>query len=427
MNGEDDDDAELEEDELALAWRNDTATARAPTANADWARGRFTGWKLRDTHIPLKVEPCEVQCPLVVCVDVAFYRHVLASKEEPSEETHVHLLCLGSARGAGSVAARVCKLVRDSSTATAKVAIPIDIFLRDGQVFAVYSRGHSGTDIAAALRSSAALSVEARDAVEAAGAIARSLSGVRQTVFEAGKGNALQACVATCFRLDLSSVPDFVAEAGAACESPLARGDCFSFSALLTKRSINAHPPLTPPRNCLSSLRACRTLDGTAISEWLVAFGAAPFSAAKNGDLSAHARKWRKVKLLSSAESTGKVGGQGGRDGGKGEDIASRVLRCILPEGEALGALCIVRGTSPRGAHGHVVVGRVVSAGIGGEGGIGAATATAAATTLSRDIELAFDPFPPGRGPSPTEKGEGGREEGGEMLRPPYVWAGFFS
>ena len=225
MERDEDDAVDLEEDELARAWEGRqasdvTATSSTSAASTDWARGRFTGWKLQDAYIPLKVEEVRgTSCPLVVCVDVAFHRHVLASKEEPGEETHVWVLCLGGARGEGSAAARVCKLITDGEG-----VLPIDVLIRDGRVFAVYSRDHGAGDVAAALASSRsscgdAPSVETVEAIEAVGAIARSLAGVRQSVFEAGKGNALQACVATCFRLGLASVPDFVAEAGAGCES----------------------------------------------------------------------------------------------------------------------------------------------------------------------------------------------------------------
>ncbi|CAK9104760.1 unnamed protein product [Durusdinium trenchii] len=55
--------------------------------------------------------------------------------------------------------------------------------------------------------------------------------------------------------------------------------------------------------------------------------------------------------------------------------------------GRCAGKLCVLRGTSPRGDHGHVVVARVKADG---------------------EFELLHDPFPDAASP---------------MLRPPFVWA----
>ena len=71
--------------------------------------------------------------------------------------------------------------------------------------------------------------------------------------------------------------------------------------------------------------------------------------------------------------------------GGSKLDLVSRVRD---------GALVLLRGTSPRGDHGHVVVGRVV---VGGGGEAGAV------------VVPVHDPHPDGT-----------------MLRPPLVWAGLF-
>jgi NAD(P)-dependent dehydrogenase (short-subunit alcohol dehydrogenase family) len=109
------------------------------------------------------------------------------------------------------------------------------------------------------------------------------LARQHQTNFEAGKGNALQACVASIFRRPLDAVPDFV-------------------------RAPEGYEP--------------------AIKAW-----------AQGMSCSA-----RKVKL--------------GSDGDGDRGVA-------LPEVAAAGSLVILRGTSPRGDHGHVIVARVGADGRG--------------------------------------------------------------
>ncbi|CAK9010567.1 unnamed protein product [Durusdinium trenchii] len=124
---------------------------------------------------------------------------------------------------------------------------------------------------------------------------------VKQTIFTAGAGNALQAAVASVVRLPLEEVPNFI-------EDPAGYE------------------------------QAWRT--------WL------------------HARQLDLQKILLE---DGKL---------KGDDL-----------GRCAGKLCVLRGTSPRGDHGHVVVARVKADG---------------------EFELLHDPFPDAASP---------------MLRPPFVWA----
>eukprot|EP01134_Creolimax_fragrantissima_P000580 CFRG0580T1 len=125
-----------------------------------------------------------------------------------------------------------------------------------------------------------------------------------QTEFEAEKGNALQACVATILNVPMNEVPNFIME----------------------------------PDYWASMLSHAKTQQYTLIKVPLTAEGRLPFA-------------------------TGE------------------------------GALCIVRGTSPRGSHGHVVVGAV-------------------ATDGTR-IDLIHDPFPNGGEPCLA-------------LQPTAVWAAFY-
>merc|ERR1712039_834903 len=123
-------------------------------------------------------------------------------------------------------------------------------------------------------------------------------SAVLQTDFSPGRGNALQACVASIFSLELESVPNFV----------------------------------TAPEGYENAIRT-----------WL----------------EARARRFHKVQL------------EDGR----------------LPSNEACWSaqLCMLRGTSPRGDHGHVVVAKVSDNGT---------------------LQIVHDPHPDGSG-----------------LKPPLVWA----
>ncbi|CAJ1354291.1 unnamed protein product [Effrenium voratum] len=113
----------------------------------------------------------------------------------------------------------------------------------------------------------------------------RDYNEVKQTILEAGKGNALQAAVASVVRVALEEVPNFI-------EDPSGYE------------------------------QACQT--------WL-----AP-------------RKLAMRKMLLEANQL----------------PADEAQRCV-------GLLCILRGVSPRGDHGHVVVARVIEKGLLGARGCG--------------------------------------------------------
>ena len=87
-------------------------------------------------------------------------------------------------------------------------------------------------------------------------------------------------------------------------------------------------------------------------------------------------------------------------------------LQTAALAGSDVGALCILRGKSPRGAHGHVVIARVISGGggeggggEGGEGGCGgggsgdrsgARSGDSGGGGVEFEFEMVFDPHPDG-------------------------------
>ena len=90
-------------------------------------------------------------------------------------------------------------------------------------------------------------------------------------------------------------------------------------------------------------------------------------------------------------------------------------LQAATLAGSDVGALCILRGKSPRGAHGHVVIARVISGGggegrggmggMGGEGGdsgggsggrSGAGSGDSGGGGVEFEFEMVFDPHPDG-------------------------------
>mmetsp|Transcript_39115 Transcript_39115/g.72912 ORF Transcript_39115/g.72912 Transcript_39115/m.72912 type:complete len:146 (+) Transcript_39115:53-490(+) len=133
-------------------------------------------------------------------------------------------------------------------------------------------------------------------------AVERDYDEVKQTIFTAGAGNALQAAVASIVREPLEKVPNFL-------EDPSGYD------------------------------KACQA--------WLATRGMA----------------WSKLVL---------------EDGRLPADAAAA----------SVGKLCVLRGTSPRGDHGHVVVARATPDG----------------------FHLLHDPFP-------------GEPPAGGILMPPFVWA----